>query len=81
MKFVKLAAIIVINLSLGLEGKAQDKPAVLLKNIKGIEWNRTVVHPDYGKQMSIWYLLGQYAWHGKHHTAHINKLRERMGWN
>ena len=24
--------------------------------------------------------LAMYAWHGKHHTAHITRLRERMGW-
>ena len=24
--------------------------------------------------------LGMYAWHGKHHTAHVTRLRERMGW-
>ncbi len=22
----------------------------------------------------------QYAWHGRHHTAHITSLRGRMGW-
>ena len=21
-----------------------------------------------------------YAWHGKHHVAHVTALRERMGW-
>jgi hypothetical protein len=24
--------------------------------------------------------LAIYAWHGKHHTAHVTRLRERMGW-
>jgi hypothetical protein len=24
--------------------------------------------------------LALYAWHGRHHTAHITALRERMGW-
>ena len=24
--------------------------------------------------------LGIYAWHGKHHAAHVTGLRERMGW-
>jgi hypothetical protein len=41
---------------------------------------RTVEHPEYKKKMTLWYLLGSYAWHGKHHTAHINHLREREGW-
>jgi hypothetical protein len=25
--------------------------------------------------------LALYAWHGRHHVAHITGLRERMGWN
>ena len=70
-----------INVSLTLLYALHARMLEVLKNIKEDEWNCTVVHPEYGKQMSVWYLLGQYAWHGKHHTAHINKLRERMGWN
>lgn len=31
--------------------------------------------------MTLWYVLGLYAWHGKHHTAHIKTLREQKGWN
>ena len=25
-------------------------------------------------------LLGLYAWHSRHHVAHVTALRERMGW-
>ena len=70
-----------INVSLTLLHALHARMLEVLKNIREEDWNRTVVHPEYGKQMSVWYLLGQYAWHGKHHTGHINKLRERMGWN
>ncbi len=69
-----------INVSITLLYALHARMLELLKNIKGDDWHRTVVHPEYGKQMSNWYLLGQYAWHGKHHIAHINKLRERKGW-
>ena len=24
--------------------------------------------------------LGMYAWHGRHHVAHVTRLRERQGW-
>jgi hypothetical protein len=24
--------------------------------------------------------LALYAWHGRHHTAHVSALRERCGW-
>lgn len=42
--------------------------------------SRSVFHPEHKKQISLWDLLGMYAWHGKHHTAHITGLREKMGW-
>jgi hypothetical protein len=51
-----------------------------IKNLSDAEWERTVVHPEHGRQMSLWLLLGMYAWHGKHHTAHITSLRETKGW-
>jgi uncharacterized damage-inducible protein DinB len=40
---------------------------------------RTFRHPERGV-MSIDRLLALYAWHGRHHVAHITSLRERMGW-
>jgi hypothetical protein len=70
-----------INVSITLLYAVHARMLEVLKNIKTEEWNRTVVHPEHGKQMTLWYLLGMYAWHGKHHTAHINQLREREGWN
>jgi len=36
-------------------------------------------HPEIGLVTLDW-LLAQYAWHGKHHVAHITSLRKRMGW-
>ena len=36
-------------------------------------------HPDAGV-MSLDRTLALYAWHGRHHVAHINALRKRMGW-
>lgn len=41
---------------------------------------RAVIHPEHGKEMSLWYLLGMYAWHGRHHVAHITSLRNKMNW-
>jgi hypothetical protein len=52
----------------------------VLKSITAEQWNRTVVHPEHGRQMTLWFLLGMYAWHSRHHTAHITALKQRMGW-
>lgn len=51
-----------------------------LKGLSDEQWQRTIVHPEHGRQMSLWLLLGLYAWHGHHHTAHITQLRENKGW-
>jgi len=44
------------------------------------DWERKVFHPEAKKEMTLWYLLGNYAWHGKHHVAHITSLRDRNKW-
>lgn len=52
-----------------------------LKAIPPEDWSeKSVFHPAHKKHLSLWYLLGMYAWHGQHHTAHITALRERMSW-
>lgn len=69
-----------INISLTILFAVHKRMLEVLKSIKEEEWSRTVVHPEYNKTMTLWYLLGNYAWHGKHHTAHITRLRDRMNW-
>jgi uncharacterized damage-inducible protein DinB len=69
-----------INLSLTILHAVHKRWVEILRNVSNEEWNRTVVHPEHNKQMTLWHLLGMYAWHGRHHTAHITSLRERMGW-
>ena len=52
---------------------------LFLQSLTAEDFNRTFVHPDQGvKKISM--LLQLYAWHGRHHAAHITSLRERMGW-
>jgi len=44
------------------------------------ELQRTFVHPEHKQPMAIYMAMAMYAWHGKHHTAHITGLRQRRGW-
>ena len=50
-----------------------------IRDLTDEQWQRTVLHPQH-KEISLWFLLGMYAWHGKHHTAHITSLREQNNW-
>jgi hypothetical protein len=52
---------------------------MLLKSMKDEQWERGVKHPERGP-MSLEMATLLYAWHSKHHVAHITSLREREGW-
>ena len=68
------------NVSITLLYALHTRLYELLKNVKDEEWNRTLQHPSANVPWTLWHLLGMYAWHGLHHTAHITSLRERNGW-
>ena len=53
--------------------------AVLLESFSDEDFKRPLIHPDSG-DWTVEQFLALYAWHSRHHTAHITKLRERNGW-
>ncbi|HEY6902241.1 MAG TPA: putative metal-dependent hydrolase [Puia sp.] len=69
-----------VNVSITLLYALHTRLHAVVSDITMDQWERTVHHPEAGKDMTLWYLLGNYAWHGKHHTAHIMSLRERNKW-
>lgn len=69
-----------VNISITLLFALHKRWVEILKNISTQDWSRTAFHPVHNKNTTLWYLLGTYAWHGKHHVAHINQLRKRMNW-
>jgi hypothetical protein len=69
-----------INISLTLLHALHLRWVTLMRNMTETDWQRTVFHPEHKRFITLWYMLGNYAWHGKHHAAHITSLRERMNW-
>jgi hypothetical protein len=69
-----------VNVSITLLHALHLRLHEVLISITDEQFNRTVFHPEHKKEISLWYLLGMYAWHSKHHTAHITALREKMNW-
>jgi hypothetical protein len=51
----------------------------LLGSLSESDFARTFRHPEIGI-VRLDKNLALYAWHGRHHAAHITSLRERMGW-
>lgn len=52
---------------------------IFLRSMKPEQFARTLVHPQNGL-MNLDRVLQLYAWHGRHHVAHITSLHEREGW-
>jgi DinB family protein len=52
----------------------------LLRSLSDADLARTLRHPEWGV-VTLENTLAQYAWHSRHHVAHITSLRERMGWH
>jgi DinB superfamily len=69
-----------VNISLTLLHALHARWYEAIKNLSDDQWNRTVFHPDQKKDLTLWHFLGLYAWHSKHHVAHITNLRERKKW-
>ena len=69
-----------INISLTLLHALHVRWIEILSNMKDEDFNRTVFHPEHKKNLTLWFLLGMYSWHSRHHTAHVSTLREKKGW-
>jgi len=68
-----------IELSLALLDSLHRRWNLVLRGIPPEQWKRTFRHPELGP-MTLEKSLALYAWHGRHHVAHVTALRERMGW-
>ena len=68
-----------IDVSLPLIEGLHRRWVQFLRSLDGRAFARTINHPERGP-MTLTDLLQLYAWHGRHHTAHITGLRQRMGW-
>ena len=69
-----------IEVSLILLESLHERWVNLLRSLSDEDFQRGLRHPEWG-ELTVGLLLSQYAWHGKHHVAHITNLRDRMGWN
>jgi uncharacterized damage-inducible protein DinB len=61
-----------------LEGLHQ-RWVILLRQMSAADFARQFQHPEHGL-MKLERVLAMYAWHGRHHVAHLTSLGERMRW-
>jgi hypothetical protein len=68
-----------IETSLLLLQTLHERWDTILSAMTEADFARTLLHPDHGVITLDW-LIAMYAWHGRHHVAHITSLRDRSGW-
>ena len=68
-----------VDVSLALLVALHSRWVALMRAMDGAQWQRAFRHPERGR-LRLDQALALYAWHGRHHVAHIQRTRERSGW-
>ena len=68
-----------IETSLSLLDSLHQRWILLLRSFTTADWKKTFRHPELGV-LTLDKTVALYAWHGKHHVAHITALRTSNGW-
>jgi uncharacterized damage-inducible protein DinB len=68
-----------LETSMTLLESLHDRWVRLLRAMSAEDFQRTLNHPENG-MMTLDAMLALYAWHGRHHVAHITSTRARNGW-
>ncbi len=69
-----------VGVSLTLLDAIHRRWVVLMRAMAEADWGREFFHPEQERRIRLDEVLGMYAWHGRHHTAHITGTRARQGW-
>jgi uncharacterized damage-inducible protein DinB len=68
-----------VDASLAMTDAVHQRLLALYEPLSDAELQKTFRHPERG-QVTLANNLALYAWHSRHHLAHITRLRQRMGW-
>jgi hypothetical protein len=68
-----------VDVSLDLLASLHARWLVLLRSLDDAAFARTWLHPEHNRRFTVAVTAALYAWHGRHHVAHITRLAERLG--
>ncbi len=71
--------VVPVEMSLDFLTLLHARLVTLLRSLSRDRLSRRFVHPESGSTELAWN-VGSYAWHGRHHLAHITTAIEREGW-
>ncbi|MFD1874710.1 YfiT family bacillithiol transferase [Hymenobacter bucti] len=67
-------ATVPVAVSLALLTSLHNRWVTLLHQLTEAQWQRTFYHPGNGRTSTLEEALALYAWHGRHHAAHLALL-------
>jgi len=68
-----------VDVSLALLDSLHRRWVGLLYSLKPEDFSRALIHSERG-EITLDSMVALYAWHGRHHTAHITELKKNKGW-
>ena len=68
-----------VEISLRLLETLHARWVMALRCLDAADLERTYQHPEMGS-LTLFQSIANYAWHSRHHIAHITSLRQRMQW-
>jgi hypothetical protein len=69
-----------IEISLAILDNVHARWEAIYRSLSPEQFARTFLHPELQEQLTLDTHVQLYAWHSKHHVAHITSLRAREGW-
>ena len=68
-----------VDTSLDMLAATQARWCTMFEQLEPAQWERTFNHPENGLT-TLDQQLQLYAWHSRHHLAHVTEARRRHGW-
>jgi len=68
-----------VETSLTLLESLHRRFVTMLRAMSEADFRKTLKHPELGTVVLEKY-VAMYAWHGRHHVAHVTELRKAKGW-
>lgn len=68
-----------VNVSVTLVHALHRRMIALFDGLTPEQWERTCYHPERERTITAWEMAAMYAWHSRHHAAHIRIIRNKLG--
>ncbi|HET7458345.1 MAG TPA: putative metal-dependent hydrolase [Gemmatimonadaceae bacterium] len=66
-----------VDVSLALLDALHRRWVVVLRAMSPSDFERSFMHPEHKRTMTLDQSLALYAWHGRHHLGHVKQVRAR----